>query len=206
MKRLVHINQLVGLLLLMVISFTSYASIDSTRKILFIGNSFTYTNDLPALVKLAAAGKGISITTETIAYANYALEDHWNDGRIQQLIAQNKYDFVIVQQGPSSQADGRAMLLDYGERIKNLCGKHGSKLAFFMVWPARANLHMIEGVIKNYSDAAAATKSIVCPVGSAWKKYFTDTGDYSLYGPDQFHPSEKGSRVAAEVIADSLFD
>jgi hypothetical protein len=192
------------LLVFLLVTFTSRANIDTTRKILFIGNSLTYTNDLPALVKQAAAKKGITVTTEMIAFPNYALEDHWNDGHIQQLIAKNKYDFVVVQQGPSSQAEGRTMLMDYGKKIKELCDKHGSTLAFFMVWPARANLHMIDGVIKNYSDAAVTTQSILCPVGAAWKKYFADTGEYDLYGPDQFHPAEKGSRMAAEVIVDSF--
>lgn len=180
-------------------------NVGTTQSILFVGNSLTYTNDLPSLVKQAAATKGITITTDMIAFPNYALEDHWNDGRIQQMIAQNKYDYVVVQQGPSSQAEGRTMLLEYGKKIKDVCDKHGAKLAFLMVWPARANLHMMEGVIKNYSEAASATKSILCPAGSAWKKHFDDTGDYSLYGPDDFHPSEKGSSVAADVIVASLF-
>ncbi len=173
--------------------------------VLFIGNSLTYTNDLPALVVHLAKEKNIEVATETMAFANYALEDHWNDGQVQTMIAEKKFDFVVVQQGPSSQAEGREMLLDYGERINDLCEKHNSKLAFFMVWPAYGNRHMFDGVIKNYSDAASNTNSILCPVGTVWKKYFTGTGDYSYYGPDMFHPSEKGSLVAARVIVDSLF-
>ncbi|NOT51615.1 MAG: SGNH/GDSL hydrolase family protein [Chitinophagaceae bacterium] len=173
--------------------------------VLFVGNSLTYTNDLPAMVVRKAKEKSIELTTQMIAYANYALEDHWNDGQIQTLIEEKKFDFVVVQQGPSSQAEGREMLLDYGERIKELCEKNNTRLAFFMAWPAHANRHMFDGVIKNYGDAASTTNSILCPVGTVWRKYFTETGDYSYYGPDMFHPSEKGSLVAAGVIVDSLF-
>lgn len=180
-------------------------SLQKKYSVLFIGNSLTYTNDLPAMVVKLAKEKNIEVTTEAMAFANYALEDHWNDGQIQTLIAEKKFDFVVVQQGPSSQADGREMLLDYGERIKELCEKQNSKLAFFMVWPSYANRHMFDGVIKNYGDAASSTHSILCPVGAVWKKYFTETGDYSYYGPDMFHPSEKGSLVAAGLIVDSLF-
>ncbi len=178
---------------------------DSARMILFVGNSLTYTNDLPAMVTRIGQDSGIAINTVTLAYPNYALEDHWNDGVIQRQIESGKYDFVVVQQGPSSQADGRAMLLDYGARIKALCSPHKTKLAFFMVWPALPNFSNFDGVIKNYSDAATATNSLICPVGQVWKNYILSTSDYSYYGPDQFHPSQKGSEEAALVIFKTLF-
>lgn len=178
---------------------------DSAKSILFVGNSLTYFNDLPNLVARIGRDSGIEIKTEMLTHGNYALEDHWNDGQMQQLIATKKYDFVVVQQGPSSQADGRAMLLDYGARIKNICTPHNTKLAFFMVWPAFSNFHTFDGVIKNYTDAAVATNSLLCPVGKAWKEYFLGTGDYSYYGSDMFHPSQKGSESAALIIFKTLF-
>jgi hypothetical protein len=178
---------------------------DSAKIILFVGNSLTYTNDLPSMVVKLAKKKRITIRTETLAYPNYALEDHWNDGKIQKLIAETKFDFVVVQQGPSSQNEGRAMLLDYGARIKALCDNQNTKLAYFMVWPAFANFHMFDGVIKNYTDASVQTNSLLCPVGSVWKRHFDNTKDYSYYGSDQFHPSEKGTEVAAKIIFETLF-
>lgn len=176
-----------------------------TSHILFVGNSLTYTNDLPAIVTRLAGEKGIEVTTGMLVAPNYALEDHWNDGRLQELISEKQFDFVVVQQGPSSQQDGRTMLLDYGARIKTVCEKNNTKLAFLMVWPAYSNLRTFDGVIKNYRDAATATNSLLWPAGEVWKKHFEETGDYSYYGPDQFHPSEKGSAVAAGVIVETLF-
>jgi hypothetical protein len=173
--------------------------------ILFVGNSLTYTNGLPAIVARLAKEKRIEVVSETLAFPDYALEDHWNEGRMQTLIEEKKFDFVIVQQGPSSQAEGRAMLLDYGARIKAVCEKNNTKLAFLMVWPAFNNIHTFGGVLKNYSDAAASTGSLLCAAGAVWKKHFDETGDYSYYGPDGFHPSEKGSEVAAGVIVETLF-
>jgi hypothetical protein len=180
-------------------------STDSATKILFVGNSLTYTNNLPSIVVSLAKRKGIDVETEMLAYPNYALEDHWNIGHLQDLIKSGGFDFVVLQQGPSSQNEGRTMLLDYGARIKALCDTTKTRLAFFMVWPAFANLHTFDGVIKNYSDAAIATNSLLCPVGAIWKKHFDDTKDYSYYGPDLFHPSQKGSEIAAKVIVDALF-
>lgn len=177
----------------------------ASTQILFVGNSLTYSNDLPNLVEKIGKEKGTPIKTHMLAYPNYALEDHWNDGEVQKLLASRRFAYVVVQQGPSSQADGRAMLLDYGERLKTLCTKNNAQLAFFMVWPAKVNYHMFEGVIKNYSDAAVQTNSILCPVGSMWKEHMDATQDFSYYSADLFHPSEAGSNVAAQIIYNSLF-
>lgn len=89
--------------------------------------------------------------------------------------------------------------------MKAVCDQYHAQLAFYMVWPARANDQTFEGVIRNYSEAAMQTNSILCPVGEVWKKYFDATREYSYYGPDQFHPSIEGSKVAAKVIFESLF-
>lgn len=177
----------------------------TAKKILFVGNSLTYFNDLPALVKQIAAGQGREVEVQSLTFGNYALEDHWNDGCVQVLIASGYYDFVVVQQGPSSQAEGRAILLEYGQLLKDLCQKADTQLAFYMVWPALANYANFDGVIKNYSDAATITKSVLCPAGRVWKQHFDDTGDFSYYGPDSFHPSLLGSHVAAQSIYESLF-
>ncbi|PKP32704.1 MAG: hypothetical protein CVU00_11450 [Bacteroidetes bacterium HGW-Bacteroidetes-17] len=178
---------------------------DSAKTILFVGNSLTYTNDLPDLVSILAREMGIKVLAEMIAYPNYALEDHWNDGQLQNLLNLKHYDFVIIQQGPSSRQDGRTSLVDYGAKIKALCDNHNTKLAFFMVWPAFANLESIDGVIDNYSNAATVNNSLLCPVGYVWKYYFLETSDYSYYGPDMFHPSLKGSQNAAKIILETLF-
>lgn len=175
-------------------------------RILFVGNSLTYTNNLPAMVKAIGFSNDIQIETEMLAYPNYALEDHWRDGKFQKLLNEKYFNYVIVQQGPSSQQDGRDMLLDYGDRFKIVCEEKGARLVFFMVWPARANYQTFAGVIQNYRDAAIQTESILCPVGEAWKSYMDSTQDFAYYGADGFHPSISGSQMAAQMIYNTLFN
>lgn len=173
-------------------------------KILFVGNSLTYSNNLPLLVETLAKRNGQSLKTEMLAFPNYALEDHWNDGRLQKQISSNQFSHVVVQQGPSSQAEGKERLLSSGAEIKSLCEKHHVKLAFFIVWPSRANYDTFDGVIANYTLAAEQTNSILCPVGKVWKEHFDRTNDFSYFGPDSFHPSPEGSQAAAQIIYDVL--
>jgi len=177
---------------------------DADYDLLFIGNSLTYSNDLPGLVKEEAEKRGIAINTKMLAKSNYAIIDHWNEGGVQDLIKSKKYDFVIIQQGPSSQSEGRDMLFYDGQKYSALCNENDVKLVYFMVWPARAYYHTFSAVIANYRDAAIFNNALLSPVGSVWKQHFDDTGDFSYYTTDQFHPSHLGSQVAAEVIVQSM--
>lgn len=179
--------------------------LNSEIHILFIGNSLTYSNNLPQLVIKAGRKKGVRIKTKMIAHSNYAIMDHWNDGEVQKEIASKKYNFVVLQQGPSSQPLGREILIEYGKKYKDLCKKNNTKLSYFMVWPSLKYYHTFDGVIKNHKDASRFNDAILCPVGTAWKKHFDTTQNFDYYGSDGFHPSLKGSKVAANVIVEHLF-
>lgn len=178
--------------------------LNSDVNLLFIGNSLTYTNDLPSLVKSEAKKRGIKVGTKSIVQGGYALIDHWEDGILQEEIATGKFDFVVVQQGPSSQEFGRQVLIEYGEKIKKLCDIHGAELVYYMVWPSLSYYHTFDGVIKSHEMAASMNKALLCPVGKVWKQHFDATDDFSYYGSDGFHPSLKGSKVAAKVIYNTL--
>ncbi len=193
-------------LLLAVTSSQANNNQDKVYNLLFVGNSLTYYNDLPNLVKNKARDRGITVNTNMLAYGNYAIVDHWADGEVQELIKSKVYDYVIIQQGPSSQPDGYEMLVNGGRLYSELCRAHGVKLAYYMVWPSRQYYHTFDGVIANYTAGAEANGAILLPVGAVWKAHFDATGDFSYYGPDQFHPSLPGSLVAAQVIVDTLFE
>ena len=174
-------------------------------RILFVGNSLTYSNDLPAMVEQTAGRRGIQVSSTMLAKPNYAIVDHWAEGQVQDLIRTGDYDYVIIQQGPSSQPDGYHMLVNGGQPYSQLTAAHGAKLAYFMVWPSLLYYHTFDGVIANYTAGAEANDALLLPVGQVWKDHFDATRDFSYYGDDGFHPSRKGSQVAAEVIVDTLF-
>lgn len=175
-------------------------------KVLFVGNSLTYSNNLPKLVEIGAKKMGVEIKTSMVAYPNYAMEDHWEEKKVVRLLEQENFDFLIVQQGPSSQNDGRKMLLDYGAKFKTVCNATNTRLVFFMVWPSLNYFRSMDQVISNYTEAASFNKALLCPVGAVWKDYIDQRGDLSLYEADGFHPSLKGSLLAAQVITDTLLE
>ena len=68
-------------------------------RILFLGNSYTYFNDLPAMVSdLAQYGKQRTVQTRTVAPGGWRLRDHWEKGTARQLLDGEKWEFVVLQE------------------------------------------------------------------------------------------------------------
>lgn len=169
-------------------------------KLLFIGNSLTYTNDLPSLVKEIGKVDGRTLTVTSIAKPDYSLEDHWNEGQAASAIEEGKYDYVILQQGPSALPESQALLLTSAGKFAKACKEAGSKMAFFMVWPSKARSFDFINVAASYSNAAMSANAILCPAGLAWENTWALNKAVPLYGPDGFHPGMDGSVLSAMVI------
>ena len=184
--------------------FVTVSAFSQKVTVLFVGNSLTYSNNLPELVKQIAKCDRVELTYRTLAFPNYALEDHLNGGQVTSEIKSRVYDFVIVQQGPSSQEEGRSMLLRDGLKFHKLCAENKTKLAFFTVWPAKERFGDFQRVIETYKLAADSTRGIFCPAGNAWLNAWEINSDLPLYSLDNFHPSYQGSLLAALVIYGSI--
>lgn len=198
-----------SLLLLFILSIgctkaDEVASKKSTLKILFVGNSLTYTNDLPQLVQEMGKHDSVSIEYTTFLFPNYSLEDHWNEGKVQKAIETGRYDFVVAQQGPSALPESQVLLLEYTRRLAEVCKKNNALMAIYMVWPSSNRFLDLDNVIYSYTQAAKQTQSLLCPAGLAWKYAWQSTPSLPLYGNDNFHPSMTGSLLAAFTVYGTL--
>ena len=175
------------------------------QQILFVGNSLTYTNNMPKMLEYIGKQQGITIKTKSLCFPNYAIIDHINDGKLQKLLAKKQFDYLVIQQGPSSQVEGRRMLIQDGAIIRALCEQYNTKLGYFMVWPSVRYYHTFDKVIENHKFAAKQNDAFLLPVGNIWKEYNTYKDKESLYSLDNFHPSTAGSFIAALTIFHQLY-
>lgn len=169
-------------------------------QILFVGNSLTYSNDLPKLIKDIGSQDGLRISYKSVCLPDYSLEDHLNEGNIQKFILSGKYQWIIAQQGPSALPESQAILLRDAATLDSLCKNANSRLAFYMVWPSSARLFDLDNVIFSYTNAARQTQSWLCPAGLAWKNTWEIDKAMPLYSSDGLHPSLMGSVLAALTI------
>jgi hypothetical protein len=174
-----------------------------TKRILFVGNSLTYGNDLPALVQALAAARKRSLLTEAVTLGGASLEDHWNDGKARRIIARGGWDVVVLQQGPSA-TEGRPVLLEYGRRFVEEIRKVKAAPAYYMVWPASDRPQDFDGVSESYRMAAEEANGYCFPVGEAWRAAWRLDPQMPLYGGDGFHPTREASYLAALVMVQEL--
>lgn len=176
----------------------------ASKRVLFAGNSLTYTNDLPKLVKELAAMDGFNWEVKSISLPDYSLEDHWNDGDVQKELAEGKYDLLIGQQGPSAMPESQQLLKHYSVLFSNECKKHHTTFGLYGVWPALKRSVDLDNCIQSYANAAKESHAVLCPAGMAWKIAWSQDPMMPLYGTDNFHPGIHGSVLAAMVIYASV--
>ena len=172
--------------------------------LLFIGNSLTAANDLPALLEAMGRASGVAIRCTVVARPNFSLEDHWADGEARKAIARGGWSHVILQQGPSALPASRVLLNEYAGRFDREIHRVKARTAFFMVWPSSVRNGDFEGVSASYAGAASLTGGMLIPAGDAWRGAWRRDPGLSLYGPDGFHPSRLGSYLAALTIFHTL--
>jgi len=176
----------------------------ATLNVLFVGNSLTFSNDLPGILeRLLEAGDAGPAHVESVAYPNFGLIDHWSHGASRESIARVGWDVVILQQGPSA-TEGRPSLLEYAKRFDEIIRPTGARTALYQVWPAGSRSFDFEGVRESYRMAAARVDGSFYPAGAAWQIAWERDADLPLYGKDGFHPSPMGTYLAALVIYEQL--
>lgn len=178
---------------------------DADLRVLFVGNSLTAGNDLPAMTRAVAASGGWTLSYAVRVAPNVSLEDHWYSG-VAEEIARLRADVVVLQQGPSSLPANQQHLRHWSEVLAGPIRDAGGTPALFMVWPDASRESAFDDVYAAYHGAAQAVDGLFIPAGDAWRAVWRRDPDASLYGADGFHPSRLGSLVAAITIYAVLFD
>lgn len=181
-------------------------------KVLFIGNSYTYYNDMPQtyFVKEAdAAGCCATVTSITKggAYLSQYADSENEQGKIfRQKTNGQHYDFAVLQDQSLNPILDEERFLESVRALKTLI--NADHFVLYATWgrndgsPQLEELgltreQMTEKLSLAYNKAAKLYDMRVAEVGKAFLKYETKN---DLYDEDKSHPSPIGSAVAARVI------
>ena len=169
--------------------------------VLFVGNSLTYVNDLPATVAAIGASAGDTIRVAMEAGPGLALIDHLTgSSSAVQRIAQGRWEFVILSQGPTPSGLCRDSLVLWTQLFDTRIRAVGGRTALFMTWPPSAQAGIFDDVRLSFQYAAVAVNGVFMPAGEAWRSALRVDSSLVLYGADQFHPSAIGTFLAALEI------
>lgn len=174
--------------------------------VLFIGNSYVYWGDLPELVAAISSQMGESerVRAGSVAFANVNLDDHWAAGDALDAIRRRKWEYVVLQQGPSSVEVNRQQLIRSARQFATPIVAAGGRPALFGAWPQEDRYVDFPRAIESYRLAAAAVDGLFLPISMAWYQILTERPDLPLYA-DGLHPNAAGNYLAAAVIYGAIY-
>lgn len=188
-------------------------------RVLFVGNSYTYVNDLPAvLVAMARAGGATALEVDSVTVGGATLRNHWETNTAPTRIMAGGWDAVVLQEQSVTPVLNYTEFRTYGVRFANLITTHRARPVFYATWPRAAgdvvyaqawsggSLPVFgRRLDQAYAQVAAMVEgSTVAHVGTAWMASLTANPAIDLYASDGSHPSTAGTWLAACVLYRAL--
>lgn len=196
-------------------------------KILMLGNSLTAANHMPVML---AQKLDAEVTVHARGGARLAeqLNPETKMGaRTAQVLRERNFDYVILQEMSHGPVTATQRYFESVEKLAKLVREAGAVPVLYATWAFRPGCEKLESIgmdaeemhrqmqeafraaVENDALAASANSAsategnqlLLANVGEAFRERgFAD----ELYAPDGLHPSEEGSRLAADVIADVI--
>lgn len=195
----------------------------TTIRVLFVGNSLTYTNNLPRLVRAIAGSQagGPAIETATYAIPGAELDALWDAGHAASALREGRWDVVVLQERGGlvsciarSTRDPECRRSDLAHRRFNaLAAERGARVLLLMTWPplrgndfadARAMRLRGERLTEAYGQVAGKLRGSggdieVVPAAAALYRFAAGhkAGDVLV---DGIHPSVQASLLMAAQL------
>ncbi len=200
----------------------------SRKKILFIGNSYTYGNSLPQALANICKDNHDTINVDSYAQGGYYLGDHARDAVALEKIKRPNWDYIILQDQSLAYAYYTfkntipyAVLLDSLRRVFSPCGQ----TLFYITWGrkngdqywcsppycetdtlVRRTYYEMDSTIQlNYMYATDSIKASASPVGAVWRYIRRNYPNIELFQVDESHPTEEGTYAAACCFYTAIF-
>jgi hypothetical protein len=168
--------------------------------VLFIGNSYTLTNDLPGTIQALVASRGGTMRHEAIARGGALLHAHVAEGVAAARIRSGGFTHVVLQEQSQLPSVAPPVFIEAACALASLASQAGAKPVLFVTWAPRDAPAEQAKITASYEAVARRTGALLAPVGPTWAR----AKNFSLYGPDGRHPAPTGTYLAALVLFKAL--
>lgn len=177
-------------------------------RILWLGNSYTQRNDLPAIVADMASDRQppVRVEHERVIANGASLRRHWNAGDAAIAIGRGHWDYVVLQEQSTLPIKNAIRYHENVRLFDKMIQRHDSKTVLYLTW-ARQNAPETQTALTDATMMIAEEiGALVAPVGLAWQQLLATQSELLLYDNDGSHPSAIGSYLAACVFYATLFE
>lgn len=195
---------------------------DRVYRILFIGNSYTYYNDMPTgYFQRIAQISGYQVCVTAITKGRHSLgqfldpTDPYGEKVAAALSVPNAYDYVVIQEQSVLPATDREAFYASVREMAARVRAAGAKPVLYATWGRKTGSDTLEQIkmtntSMTWSVAAAygkAGETLEIPVAHAGLAFYDvyQNSAIELYNPDLTHPSQTGSLLAAMTLFMRIF-
>ena len=181
-------------------------------RILFLGNSFTSVNDLPATFAELANSGHHRVDVGMFAPGGWSLADHVKSQEMLDILQSSNWDYVVLQeqsQIPSMEQSREMGMYPAARTLIEDIRRTGAKSIFFQTWAHQngwpengmPDFESMQAQIDlGYRSIAGELGVPIAPVGEAWADARSQDPFLNLWQEDGIHPSEEGTYLAACVF------
>ena len=172
-------------------------------KVLFIGNSHTYYNDMPSLANRRLDEDGYDCHVTMLAHPAWFLAQHVEDPEAKFNIRFGGYDYVVLQEhahpfGPEEK---------FFEAVRTLTDwikEAGATPVIYLTWAQKNEPEAQQRMTDAHKRIAEETGSLLAHVGDEWWGYMRSWPELEMYADDGAHASPAGSDFAAKMIESEI--
>ena len=188
------------------------------EKVLFIGNSMTYFNDMPIIFKDIAISKGKNVTVQVHAPGGTGFINHVSDNSLYNIVRNNTFDIVIMQPGTSESGGASSAIATTANRgliIMDSIKKYSPCPKFFIYEISNgiqsannyANYFVTQTRIKDsISKMADIMRVPFIPAGECARNHYTASPDLLLHNSyGDVHPNLNGSFLVAAAAFAAIY-
>lgn len=174
-------------------------------KVLFVGNSHTYFNDMPELfARFAAETTGEKPEVVMLAYSGRSLEWHRKEYfSLRFNLLYGNYDYCIIQQAAHPYPPVESTL-EYGKEIIDLCHRNNTVPVVYMTWAEKRCPENQQIMIDTCEKLAKENNALLAPIGRVWQKVRQEHNDIELFYKDGEHAGPYGDFLIAAVLCKIL--
>jgi len=180
-------------------------------RVLFLGNSYTYVNDLPAVFRNVARAGGQNVETAMVADGGETLAQHAASSTSLAAIRGSNWQFVVLQEQSEIPALASALQSQTAPAVGSLVGiirAAGATPILLETWAHRDGwpaygldyAAMQAAIDAGYATLGGDLGVTVAPAGQVWQSVLRHDPAVALWQDDGSHPSRAGTYLAACVL------
>jgi hypothetical protein len=207
-RRMQYLRRVIVLGLSCLISGTILANnTRDTLRVLFVGNSYTYYNNLIQMVSLISDSLDTKLicTKSTVGGTN--LGEHWREEKglhSKSLVKNGHYDVVVLQDHSLRAIEALDSLLYFGNLFCALVKQKRAKTLLYNTWAREKDPAAQTVINKGYQQLATTCGASLVPVGDCWQTLLGRSPSSTLYQADGSHPSNLGTFLIALSFVKSI--